>query len=158
MEASPALIPYIKRKEGFRQRVYADAEGYPTVGWGHRLLNPASFPDGVTEELAEHMLACDVDDAESAVNRLVRVPLSQGQFDALVDFVFNLGSGRLASSTLLRDLNELRYDEASLQILRWDHAGMKVLEGLEERRRDEYDMWHGLFEQKQATAAPEAAA
>ena len=56
-------------------------------------------------------------------NGWFKVPLSQGQFDALVDFAFNLGSGRLATSTLLQNLNAGNYDDAAGQLLRWDHAG-----------------------------------
>lgn len=158
MEASSGLVEFIKMQEGFKRYVYLDADGYPTIGYGHLLLYPASFRDGVSEDQALHMLLCDLDDAEEAVNRLVRVALDQGQFDALVDFVFNLGQGRLASSTLLLDLNDSRYDDAAQQILRWDHAGMKVLPGLQARRRAEYDMWHGLGIEQKAAAVPEAAA
>jgi lysozyme len=64
-----------------------------------------------------------VQSAEEAVSRLVKVPLTQRQFDALTDFAFNLGGGRLASSTLLKDLNAGRYDEAVEQLLLWTHAG-----------------------------------
>jgi len=142
-ELSPAGLALIKRSEGFRARVYRDMAGIATIGWGHRLLHPDSFPDGVTPDLAEHILACDVDDAEEAVHRLVHVPLTQGQFDALVDFVFNLGAGRLASSTLLHDLNAGHYVHAALELLRWDHAGNKELESLKTRREAEFALWHG---------------
>ena len=64
----------------------------------------------------------DVLVAEQSVKRLIRVALTQGQFDALVDFVFNLGQGRLAASTLLQDLNIGRYDAAAEQLLRWESA------------------------------------
>lgn len=142
MEASAELFALLKRVEGLRLRPYLDAAGYPTIGWGHRMLHPESFPDGITEDLAEHMLLCDVDDAESAVNLLVKVPLTQGQFDALCDFTFNLGEGSLAHSTLLRDLNAGQYNAAARQLLLWDHAGAQEVEGLRKRRLAEFELWH----------------
>jgi lysozyme len=69
------------------------------------------------------------------------VDLTQGQFDALVDFCFNLGAGRLASSTLLRCLNAGRCDAAAEQLLRWDLAGGEVNLGLKARRETELRLW-----------------
>src|ERR1035437_1798309 len=112
MKFSAAGMELLKASEGFRNRVYLDVAGFPTIGYGHRLLHPASFPHGIAEPPAADILATDVRDAEQAVQRLVKVPLTQGQFDALVDFCFNLGSGKLATSTLLKILNRRRYDDA----------------------------------------------
>jgi hypothetical protein len=67
--------------------------------------------------------------------------LTQGQFDALVDFVFNLGSARLASSTLLRYLNAGKYDDAAWKLLAWDHAGSRELPALKLRRESEFRLW-----------------
>jgi len=102
MKFSAAGMELLKRFEGFRNRVYLDVAGLPTIGYGHRLLHCDSFSNGIDEPQAANLLACDVRDAEQAVERMVKAPLTQGQFDALVDFTFNLGSGRLASSTLLK--------------------------------------------------------
>ncbi len=142
MELSAAGLKLIKQSEGFRSRVYLDANGLPTIGYGHRLLHPESFPNGITEEQATKILATDVREAEQAVRRLVRVPLAQGQFDALVDFCFNLGSGRLAASTLLADLNAGRYNAAAEQLLLWDHAGDRECAALRARREAEFHLWH----------------
>ena len=81
--------------------------------------------------------------AADAVNRLVTATISQSQFDALVDFTFNLGEGVLARSTLLRMLNAGKYDYAADQFLAWDHAGGKVVAGLLRRRQVEKDMFTG---------------
>jgi lysozyme len=105
MELNAAGLELIKKSEGFRVRVYLDVEGYPTIGYGHRLIHPETFPNGISEMQATAILYGDVRDAERAVARLIRVPISQEQFDALVDFVFNLGQVRLDESTLLRELN-----------------------------------------------------
>jgi lysozyme len=135
-------LQLIKQQEGFRSRTYLDVAGFPTIGYGHRLIHPDSFPDGIDEAQAAEILAADVRDAEQAVGRLVKVTLTQGQFDALVDFCFNLGSGRLASSTLLKLLNAGRYAEASEQLLRWDQAGGKECPALKARREAELALWN----------------
>jgi lysozyme len=143
-------LQLIKQQEGFRSRTYLDVAGFPTIGYGHRLIHPGSFPDGIDEAQASEILAADVRDAEQAVERLVKVPLTQGQFDALVDFCFNLGSGRLASSTLLKVLNGGRYADAAEQLLRWDQAGGKECPPLKARREAELALWQSKAEQTQA--------
>jgi lysozyme len=141
MKFSAEGMELLKRSEGFRNCVYRDAAGFPTIGYGHRLLNPASFPDGIDEPQAADILGCDVRDAEQAIERMVKVPLTQGQFDALVDFCFNLGAGRLAASTLLKLLNRGRYDQATEELLRWDRAGGRELGPLKARREAEAELW-----------------
>ena len=143
MEMSAAGIDLLKRSEGFRSQLYLDIAGLPTIGYGHRLLEGEPFPDGISEGHAEEILAQDARAAETAVLRLVKVPLTQGQFDALVDFVFNLGAGRLAESTLLKDLNAGRYDAAAEQLLRWDHVGATESTDLKARRQAEFALWNG---------------
>jgi lysozyme len=143
MNLSSAGLALLKRSEGFRAQVYTDATGNPTIGYGHKLLHPESFPAGIDETFAAQILSRDVAEAEVVVSHLVKVPLNQGQFDALVDFVFNLGGGRLAGSTLLLDLNKGYYNDAAAQLLRWDHAGMKELPALKLRRIAEFQLWYG---------------
>jgi lysozyme len=142
MKFSTDGMELLKRSEGFRATVYLDIAGLPTIGYGHRLLHTDSFANGIDEPQAAQILAADVRDSEQAVQRLVKVPLTQGQFDALVDFVFNLGSGRLASSTLLADLNAGKYDAAAEQILRWDHSGCTEVPALLTRRKAEVELWN----------------
>jgi lysozyme len=142
MQLSAAGLELLKRSEGFRNRTYLDVAGIPSIGYGHRILASESFPNGIEEPQATAMLAHDVRNAEQAVQRLVRVALTQGQFDALVDFCFNLGQGRLAASALLQDLNIGRYDAAAEQLLRWDHAGAGENAGLKARREAEFHLWH----------------
>ena len=150
MKLSAEGLQLIKQQEGFRSRTYLDVAGFPTIGYGHRLIHPGSFPDGVEEAQATEILAADVRDAGQSVEELVKVPLSQGQFDALVDFVFNLGSGRLASSTLLKILNAGRYADAAEQLLRWDQAGGKECPPLKARREAELALWQGKSLEVQA--------
>jgi len=141
MNLSEAGLLLLRRSEGFRGMVYSDIAGFRTIGYGHRLLPGETFPNGITLAIAEQILAKDVAIAEANVARLVKVPLTQGQFDALVDFVFNLGSARLASSTLLRYLNAGNYDGAANQLLAWDHAGETKVAGLTKRRGAEYALF-----------------
>jgi len=152
MQFSAAGLQLLKRSEGFRSHVYLDVSGHPSIGYGHRLLHPESFPDGIDEAQATEILYCDLRDAEQAVQRLVKVHLAQGQFDALVDFVFNLGSGRLATSTLLKVLNAGRYDDAVEQLLRWDHANGQECAALTARRQAEAALWRAGSQQRQAAA------
>jgi len=157
MHLSAEGLELIKRFEGFRSRQYTDVAGFPTIGYGHRIVPPESFPPesfpaGVSEPQAATILAGDVSAAEQAVCRLVKVALTQGQFDALVDFCFNLGAGRLASSTLLRCLNAGRYDAAAEQLLLWDLAGGEVNLGLKARREAELHLWKSGVQAAQAAA------
>jgi len=152
MQLSAAGLELIKRSEGFRNRTYLDVAGLPTIGYGHLLLPRESFPNGIEEAQATQILAADVRAAEQSVQRLVKVALTQGQFDALVDFCFNLGAGRLASSTLLKVLNGGRYEAAAEQLLRWDLAGGEVNAGLKARREAECQLWTGAAPQQQAAA------
>jgi lysozyme len=89
---------------------------------------------GITKEQATDLLRGDVADAVRAVNLYVRVPITQGQFDALVGFTYNLGGGTLRGSTLLRMLNSGDAAGAADQFARWDHAGGVVVDGLTIRR------------------------
>lgn len=151
MEMSAAGLLLLKNSEGFRSATYRDVAGIETIGYGHRLLPGESFPNGITQQQGDEILATDVANAEAAVQKLVQAPLSQGQFDALVDFVFNLGPGRLAASTLLKDLNAGNYDAAASQILLWDHVGTQENAGLKARREAEYQLFTG------GAASPDAA-
>ena len=93
-------IDLIKRFEGFSATVYICPAGYPTIGYGHLVKDSGRYEQGITEAEAEELLRRDVHAAESAVMRLIDVPLTDGQFDALASFTFNLGAGALQRSTL----------------------------------------------------------
>lgn len=86
MQLSTTGLDLIKRSEGFSSHTYNDVNGFPTIGYGYRLVKSELYPDGIDEQKAAAMLIADVLTAERTVARLVKVPLSQGQFNALVDF------------------------------------------------------------------------
>lgn len=133
----------IKEFEGFEPEVYLDAAGYPTIGYGHLIRKEEGdmYKYGITESAAEALLAKDVWSAERAVLRLIKVPLSDGQFDALVSFTFNLGGGALQRSTLRRKVNREEHSEVPEQLMRWVWAGGRKLRGLMRRRQAEAHLY-----------------
>ena len=101
------------------------------------------FADGIDEAAAEELLRRDVGTAERAVLRLIRVPLADGQFDALVSFAFNLGGGALQRSTLRRKVNREEHDAVPAEFRRWVWAGGRKLKGLVRRREAEAGLYAG---------------
>jgi len=95
----------------------------------------------ITQAEADALLRSDVEDAVTCVNRAVNVPITQNQFDALVDFCFNCGRGSLLQSTLLRKVNIGDFAGAAAQFALWDHAGGEVVEGLVKRRTAEAELF-----------------
>jgi lysozyme len=117
---SDAGLAFIARHEGFRAHVYDDGAGNSTVGYGHKLAQGESYPDGVTQGQAMELLARDVAAASAAVNACVTGAITQPQFDALVSFAFNVGVAAFAGSTLLRDVNGGDTTAAAAAFLAWD--------------------------------------
>lgn len=110
-------------REGERLVVYPDSAGNPTVCNGH-LITPSDHlkvGDAVSPALCADLGAHDLGASEAAVNRLVAVPLTQNQFDALVSLVFNIGIAAFAASTLLKLLNARDYDGAQRQFIEWHY-------------------------------------
>jgi lysozyme len=142
MQLSAKGLALLKKSEGFGSHSYLDVAGVRTIGYGHRILPAGSFPNGIDEARGAELLTADVRVAENAVKRLVKVELAQSHFDALVDFVYNLGPRKLEASTLLRMLNMGRYGAAADEMLRWDHAGAHENAGLKARREAEFLLWH----------------
>ena len=136
MKISDKGLNLIKEFEGCRLTSYVCPAGVLTIGYGSTGSHVKSGMT-ITKEEAENLLRKDVSRFETAVNDLVKVSLNQGQFDALVSFAFNLGSGALAESTLLRLLNNSDYEGAAAQFDRWVKAGAVTLEGLVRRRNAE---------------------
>ncbi|MBH3360774.1 lysozyme [Pseudomonas guariconensis] len=135
MRTSQRGLSIIKSFEGLRLQAYKDAVGVWTIGYGTTRGVNAGMK--ISKEQAERMLLNDVQRFEPEIERLVGVPLSQNQWDALVSFTYNLGAANLESSTLLRKLNAGDYAGAADQFQRWNKAGGKVLAGLTRRREAE---------------------
>jgi lysozyme len=121
---------------------YLCPAGVWTIGYGH--IKNVKEHDRWTMSHAEYILREELEDEyEGYINDLVKVPLEQCMFDALVAWVFNLGPTNLSSSSLLRVLNEKKYEEVPEQIKRWNKANGQVLAGLVKRREAEALMFEG---------------
>lgn len=127
--------------EGCRLTAYQDSKGVWTIGYGHTL----GVYEGLTctQEQALAWLAQDMGWACAVVKRLVRVPLLPHEFDALVDFVFNVGSGNFAASTMLKLLNQGDFGGAASEFEKWDLSGGKAIAGLLRRRLAEEKEFEG---------------
>ncbi len=140
MQTSDKGIALIKQFEGCKLTAYQDSVGVWTIGygWTHPVDGkPIRAGMTIKQGTAERLLKTGLVSYESDVSRLVKVGLTQGQFDALVSFTYNLGARSLSTSTLLRKLNAGDYAGAADEFLRWNKAGGKVLNGLTRRREAE---------------------
>lgn len=135
MQTSANGFNLIEGFEGLCLQAYQDIVGVETIGYGHRILPTESFPNGITQAQAYTILESDVSKVEAALNGL-NLALNQNQFDALIDFGFNLGVGSL-KTMLSHGLAQV-----PTQILRWDHAGTQVVPGLLRRRQQELVLWN----------------
>ena len=140
MNVSQNAIDLIKHYEGFSSKPYYCPAGISTIGYGHVLRKDENF-QFITEEDAEAILKQDCSWAEQAVIALTSIPLNQNQFDALVSFVFNLGSGSYQASTLRRKLNRGDAKGAADEFKRWVYAGGIKLKGLVVRRKAEQELF-----------------
>lgn len=128
--------------EGFRNEAYIPVPGdVPTVGFGS--TEGVKLGDKITVEEGLERLYRDVGVVESAIARCVKVPLTQGEYDAYTSFAFNVGGSAFCSSTLVKKLNSGDYPGACAELKRWGYADGKVLPGLVERREREFQMCMG---------------
>ena len=141
MKISEEGISLIKNYEGCRLEAYQDSVGIWTIGYG--VIKGVKKGDQINQEEADHLLKEELPEYEGYINDMIKVPLEQCQFDALVCWVYNLGPNNLKDSTLLRILNDGDYDGVPEQIKRWNKAGGKVLAGLVKRRAAEADLFKG---------------
>lgn len=145
MRVSENGLALIKQLEGLRLEAYQDSVGVWTIGYGSTY-----WPDGrrvregdrlASETEASQLLRDTVKTYEDGVNRLVKVHITQNQFDALVSFAFNLGVAALSKSTLLRKLNKIDIIPVANEFSRWTKAGGKELDGLRRRRSLERELF-----------------
>ena len=156
MKVSQKCIQQIKIDEGVRNKPYQCPALLWTVGVGHvidphhakvpfaerkTLPIPAGWDRVLSADEIDDILRKDLARFEAGVLRLIKVPLTQGQFDALVSFSFNVGLGNLQKSTLRMKVNREDYEGAAEQFLVWTKAGGKVLPGLVKRRTHEKEMF-----------------
>lgn len=136
-------LAFIKLHEGFSSTSYLCPAGYLTVGYGH-VVKPSEaiqFLNPISDKEATNLLLQDIMEAEHSVSRLTKIMLSQGQFDALVSFTFNLGSGAYQRSTLRQKVNREEHHVVPEEFLKWVWAGGRRLKGLEVRRLGEVRLY-----------------
>ena len=137
-------ISLIKEFEGLRLRAYDDGVGVWTIGIGTiRYPNGKRVQKGdvITETQAEEYLRHDLNNFEKVINDVVKVPLTQNQYDAIVSLTYNIGAAAFSKSTLLKRLNNKDYKGAADQFLVWNKAGGKVMRGLIRRREAERELF-----------------
>jgi len=144
MSVSSAGLDLVKNAEGLSLTAYKDSGGVWTIGYGHTAgVKPG---EKITPAQAQQYLKDDMATAENAVRNDVKVPLTQGQFDALVSLTYNVGAGALQSSTLLKKLNAGDYTGAQAQFGKWVYGQNSkgnevILPGLVTRRQNEADLF-----------------
>lgn len=141
-EAGARLIQHfegcLKPHQG-KYRAYTCPAGVTTIGWGatHHGGHDITKDTVWTKEQCDAAFMQDMQEFEASVRRLVKVHLLPWQFDALVSFTFNVGSGNLSKSTLLKKVNALDFAGAAQEFKKWNKANGKALPGLTRRRASE---------------------
>lgn len=134
----------LKKFEGCKLKAYRCPANVCTIGYGHTSAAGApEVTDGmtITQKQADDILRQDLVKYETAVHDMVKQPLTQHQFDVLVDFAYNAGTGALKSSTLLKKINAGDFDAVPAELMKWTKGGGKVLPGLVRRRQAESAWW-----------------
>ncbi len=132
----PAIASdFVKQFEGRELKAYRCSAGVWTIGYGH--TKGVSEGDEISPAEAEQLLVEDLTAIATDLSRLVNVPVSEGQYIALLSLAFNVGASAIKKSTLLFHLNHKRYDEAAEEFDKWIYAGGKPSEGLKRRRATE---------------------
>ena len=136
LSLSAAALVGIATHEGFVGRAYQDIVGVWTIGFG--TTEGVKPGDRIEPVQALQRKMADVRKFEGALNRCVAVPLHQYEYDAFLSLAYNIGPGAFCGSTLVKKLNASDYAGACAEILRWDKAGGRVVQGLVNRREAEY--------------------
>jgi len=154
MNISERGIDFIAQKEGNVLTVYKDSAGLDTIGIGHLITNeekesgtiningtPTNFKSGITKQQSRDLFKQDIKKFERGMCRIIKVPLNQNQYDALISWMFNVGQGNAGSSTLVRKLNQGDYADVPKNLQAWNKVTVRgrkqVSEGLSNRRRAE---------------------
>lgn len=139
MNISTNGIELIKQFEGCSLKAYKCPAGIWTIGYGH--TNGVKEGQTITKTEAERLLKEDLARFERVINDVIKVRINQNQFDALVSFSYNVGTGALKKSTLLKLINKEDYNRAAEQFNKWIYAGGKKLAGLVKRRTAEKELF-----------------
>ena len=156
LELGQEGLDLIQHFEGWEPQSYIDDAGFETIGYGHKLTGREKrtgkietdngtihWRNAISRQEGEWILADDAKEAEHGVQSAVQVKLKQRQYDALVSWTFNLGSGALSGSTMLEKLNAEDYQAVPDEMKRWVYAGGRKLAGLVRRRESEANLFQG---------------
>ena len=125
--------------EGFSNKAYLDIGGVPTYGYG--TTKNVRIGDKIDEKGARSRLLKEVKDEYGvALNKCIKVPLNQSEYDAYISLSYNIGTIAFCKSTLVKKLNQQQYEEACKEVLRWNRVKTKIVPGLVKRRQQEYKM------------------
>ncbi len=153
LKTSQNGLEFISKWEGCVLKPYKDIAGLRTIGIGHLIKPGENFPDGVeiTKQKALEILASDVRICEESIRLNIKVPLNQNQFDALVSFGFNCGTGVYKNSDACKALNQGKYSEFPDLILAWSKARingvLQTNKGLYNRRKSEGELFSKLVDE-----------
>ena len=141
MNISDNGLSLIEQFESLKFKAYKDIRGILTIGYGH---TGSDVTDGliISKNQAEILLKNDAQVTVQTINRLVKVVLNQNQFDALCSFIFNVGSGNFASSTMLKLINQSNFTDAANEFPKWDKAAGTIVQGLLNRRLKEQELFN----------------
>lgn len=144
MQLSPAGEAFIKEQEGFRPMPYQDppGSGKMSIGYGHQIQPGENLKGPISRQTANVLFDADAAKVSQAINGGLKVGVSQGQFDALVDFGINFGAGALLGSTLWQLLNSGDYAGAAQQFNLWIHSGGQVSSDLQARRAGDVQLFN----------------
>lgn len=157
MKVSPQGIAFIKKHESCKLKAYKVGSDRPTIGWGNTFYEdgtPVKLGDKITQERADKLFLIKLGEFEKDVNNLLKVTVSQNQFDTLVSFAYNVGSDidtdtkaeGLGDSTLLKKVNANPNDPSIRnEFMKWVSKGSIFEKGLTKRRKEEADMYFQTF-------------
>ena len=144
---SAAGLNFLTSEEGFRDKIYNDQAGKPTIGYGHKILDGEDFSKGITRDAAAALLAKDVGEAVGAVNGSLKVPISQNQFDALVSFAYNAGRGAVSGDKqMMTAVNSGKVTQGNFTTYSNYHDSQNIAhfsQGMFDRRVREYNFFSG---------------
>jgi len=135
--ASAAVLVSVAVHEGYKSTAYQDVVGVYTVGYGQ--ADGVKKGDVTNPVRALVKLEASLDEHAAGMVKCIHVPISQGEYDAYLDFTYNVGVSAFCYSTLNKKLNSMDYAGACKELLKWNTAGGKVVPGLAKRRQEEYE-------------------
>lgn len=139
MTISENCLDLIKQFEGCKLKAYKCPAGIWTIGYGR--TTDVHEGDTCTQEQADTWLTEEANEFAEQIEKMVKVPLTQNELDALTSFAYNVGIGNFSRSTMLKRINEANFEEAAPEFLKWNKAAGKVLPGLVKRRQAEMDLF-----------------